>query len=175
MRKKKISELDLKDNPAPTDLIPIVDMSLTRRKTKKTTLADLVELVDAVPNTDRGVPGGVATLNETTGRLEPDQVPALAVTETFNVSSAVAMLALPAQTGDFAIRSDINKTFVLAGPTPAVLENWQEIIVPTPSLTALPDVNVEELPSVRSALVFDPVTQLWRSADIAKITDGGAF
>jgi hypothetical protein len=85
------------------------------------------------------------------------------------------MLALPAQTGDFAIRSDINKTFVLAGPTPAVLENWQEIIVPTPSLTALPDVNVEELPSVRSALVFDPVTQLWRSADIAKITDGGAF
>jgi hypothetical protein len=173
--RKKISELEPKADPALTDIIPIVDMSLTRRKTKKTTLADIVELVDAVPNTDRGVPGGVATLDLATGRLAPSQVPAIAVTETFNVSSEVAMLALPAQTGDFAIRSDINKTFVLAGATPTNIANWQEIIVPTPSLTALPDVNVSELPIVKSALVFDPVTQLWRSADIAKITDGGSF
>ena len=172
--RKKISELEPKADPALTDIIPIVDMSVLKRKTKRTTLADIVELVDAIPNSQRGALGGVATLDESNGRLVASQVPAVAVTETFVVSSEIALLALQAQMGDFAIRIDIQKTFVLAGPVPTVLANWQEIIVPTPNLSALPDVNTGD-PSVKAALVYDPETQLWRGADIARLTDGGSF
>ena len=172
--RKKISELEPKADPALTDIIPIVDMSVLKRKTKRTTLADIVELVDAIPNSQRGAPGGVATLDASTGRLLPAQIPAIAVTETFVVSSEIALLALQAQMGDFAIRIDIQKTFVLAGSVPTLLSNWQEIIVPTPNLSALPDVNTGD-PAVKAALVYDPETQLWRSADIAKLTDGGSF
>ena len=128
--RKKISELETKDTPAPTDIIPIVDMSLIKRKTKKTTLADIVELVDAVPNTQKGAPSGVATLNAA-GTLESSQLPALAVTETFSVSSEAAMLALPAQIGDIAVRTDLKKTFILSGNAPGALNNWQEFLTPT--------------------------------------------
>lgn len=171
--RKKISELETKDTPAPTDIIPIVDMSLVKRRTKKTTLGDIVELVDAVPNTQKGAPGGVATLTEA-GKIEVEQLPAIAVTETFSVSSEAAMLALPAQIGDIAIRTDLNKTFILSGNAPSALNNWQEFLTPIGALAGLTDVAVGE-PSVRAALVYDPDTQLWRSADIAKITDGGQF
>lgn len=171
--RKKITELEAKPQPALTDIVPIVDMALVNRKTKKTTLQDLRELFDAVPNAEKGAASGVATL-DAQGRLPVTQVPALAVTETFVVSSQAAMLALQAQLGDFAVRNDEHKTYVLAGADPAVLSNWQELITPVPLLTSLPDVNTGS-PSVRSALVYDPATQLWRSADIAKLTDGGEF
>lgn len=174
--RKKISELDVKTNLAATDIIPIVDSELQRRKTKKTTIADIVAAVDAVPNDQRGVPGGVATLDSNTGKLPVNQIPAAAFTEVFSVSSQMAMLALQAQTGDIAVRTDINKTFVLAGALPSVLNHWQEIVASSapPTLDDVADVETGE-PDVKAALVFDPETQLWRSADIAKLTDGGEF
>jgi hypothetical protein len=171
--RKKITELEAKPAPALTDILPIVDMALVNRKTKKTSLQDLRELFDSVPNSEKGAASGVATL-DAQGRLLVAQVPSIAVTETFVVSSQAAMLALPAQLGDFAVREDERKTYALAASDPAVLSNWQEILTPVPSLTSLPDVNTG-VPTVRSALVYDPDTQLWRSADIAKLTDGGDF
>jgi hypothetical protein len=174
MLKKKISELEPKTDLAPTDAIPVVDTELARKKTKKTTIADIVTAVDAVPNESRGVPGGVATLDETTGQLPAEQLPPEATVETFNVISEAAMLALSAQQGDIVIRNDLNKTFILAGNNPASLSQWQEIIMPTPNLTSLPDVS-SDTPDVKAALVYDPETNLWRSADIAKLTDGGFF
>jgi hypothetical protein len=173
MLKKKISELEPKTDLAPTDTIPVVDTELARKKTKKTTVADIVTAVNAVPNAERGVAGGVATL-DTSGRLPAGQLPPEATIETFNVISEEAMLALGAQTGDVAIRIDVSKTFILAGNNPAALSHWQEIIVPAPNLLSLPDVS-PAAPDVRSALVYDPETNLWRSADIAKLTDGGSF
>lgn len=174
--RRKISELESKNQLAQTDIIPIVDSELQRRKTKKTTIADLAAAIDAVPNSQRGVPGGVATLDTVTGKLPISQIPESAFTEVFSVVSEMAMLALPAQTGDIAVRTDINRTFVLAGPTPQVLNYWQEIVASSaPSnLDDVLDVDTG-IPDVKAALVFDPETQLWRSADIAKLTDGGSF
>jgi hypothetical protein len=171
--KKKISELPQKDALAPSDLVPIVDTESARLTTKKTTVADLAAAVDAVPNSDRGVPGGVATINPTTGKLEVSQLPPLAVTETFTVSSAAAMLALPAQMGDFAVRLDANTTYILAGNSAATLADWQEIIVPPGSLAGLTDVNTGD-PSVRAALVFDPDTQKWRGVALTTLAVNGA-
>jgi hypothetical protein len=174
--RKKISELESKTQLAQTDIIPIVDSELQRRKTKKTTIADLAAAIDAVTNSQRGVPGGVATLDEVTGKLPLSQIPESAFTDVFSVVSEAAMLALPAQTGDIAVRTDINRTFVLAGPTPTVIHYWQEIVASAApaNLNDVLDVDAG-IPDVKAALVFDPDTQLWRSADIAKLTDGGIF
>jgi hypothetical protein len=100
----------------------------------------------------------------------------LAVTETFNVGSQSAMLALPAQMGDIALREDVSKTFILQGQNPTVLDNWVEFLQPVPpqTLAGLSDVD-DTIPPDRAALVYDPDTQTWRAAKLERLTDGGAF
>jgi hypothetical protein len=66
----------------------------------------------------------------TNGKLNPSVLPSLAITETFVVVSEAAMLALIAERGDVAIRTDINKTFILATDNPGTLNDWKEILTP---------------------------------------------
>jgi hypothetical protein len=40
------------------------------------------------------------------------------------------MLALTAQVGDVAIRTDVSKTFILSASPATTLENWKEILTP---------------------------------------------
>ena len=175
MQTKKISELDPKDNPTLADIVPIVDTELTKRKTKRTTIGDIADAIDAVPNTAKGQAGGVATLDQNS-RLPVSQLPGIAVTETFNVNSEVAMLALSAQMGDIAIRDDINVAFILQGQNATVLDNW--VALPSGSgaqtLEGLSDV-ADTIPTDRAVLVFDPDTNIWRPAKIERLTDGGDF
>lgn len=56
----------------------------------------------------------------------------IAITDTFVVSSEAAMLALTAETGDIAIRSDLGETFILQVNDPTVLSNWIELLVNHP-------------------------------------------
>lgn len=70
----------------------------------------------------------------TTGTLPTSVMPPLAINDTFTVVSQAAMLALTAQRGDVAIRTDINRSFILAADAPATLANWIQ-------LTAGGDVN----------------------------------
>lgn len=77
-----------------------------------------------------GLVGGFATLGQD-GKIPAAQLPAIAITDTFAAVSQVAMLALTAQKGDIAIRSDLNKSFVLAADDPTVLANWKELLTPT--------------------------------------------
>ena len=65
---------------------------------------------------------------EVTGTLSTAQLPPLAINETTPVASQAAMLALTAQRGDVAIRTDISKSFILSTDDPTVLGNWIEII-----------------------------------------------
>jgi len=61
----------------------------------------------------------------TTGTLPSSVLPPLAINETFVVASQAAMLALTAQRGDIAKRTDLNgQAFVLSTDTPTVLANW---------------------------------------------------
>lgn len=175
MRIKKISELEPKADLKLTDIVPIVDMDVARRKTKNTTIQDIAEVIDAVPQAAKGQPSGVASLG-TDARIPVAQLPGLAVTETFNVSSQSAMLALPAQMGDIALREDVSKTFILQGQNSTVLDNWVEFLIPPPlqTLTGLNDVD-DTVPAERAALVYDPDTQIWRAAKLERLTDGGAF
>lgn len=67
------------------------------------------------------------------GKLLASQLPALAITDTFPVNSQAAMLALVAQRGDIAVRSDAASPFVmyiLTTDDPSQLSSWLGIALP---------------------------------------------
>jgi hypothetical protein len=72
--------------------------------------------------------GTYATLTD--GKLSDSVLPAIAITDTFVVASQSAMLALTAETGDVAIRTDINSTFILSAGPASTLSNWKELLTP---------------------------------------------
>jgi len=69
-----------------------------------------------------------ATLTD--GKLSDSVLPAIAITDTFVVTSQSAMLALTAEIGDVAIRTDISTTFILSATPSTTLENWKELLTP---------------------------------------------
>ncbi|MBD2161435.1 hypothetical protein H6F46_12110 [Limnothrix sp. FACHB-1083] len=83
-----------------------------------------------------GVSGGVATLDGT-GKIPNAQLPALAITEVFTVASEAAMLALAAQTGDLARRTDVSRTFILTAEPATTLSNWVEWLIPPDIVTSV--------------------------------------
>lgn len=85
---------------------------------------------------EKGVADGYASLDGS-GKVPAAQLPAITITDTFVVASQVAMLALTAETGDVAVRSDQNKTYILKGSNPATLGDWQELLTPTDSVSSV--------------------------------------
>lgn len=67
----------------------------------------------------------------TGGKIATSVLPSLAITDVFPVASQAAMLALNAQRGDVAVRSDIFTTFILAAEPASTLANWIALPVPT--------------------------------------------
>lgn len=88
------------------------------------------ERADARIAAQKGVANGLATL-DAGAKLPANQLPALAITDTFVVASQAAMLALTAERGDVAVRTDLQKSFILAAEPATALANWQELLVPT--------------------------------------------
>lgn len=71
------------------------------------------------------------------GKLDSSLLPAIAITDTFVVASQTAMLALTAQVGDIAVRTDLNKSFILRVLGASTLANWQELLTPTDTVTSI--------------------------------------
>src|SRR5581483_3451719 len=63
------------------------------------------------------------------GKLDPNLLPALAIGDTYVVSSQAAMLALTAQQGDIAKRTDIDggAPYILTTNDPTQLTNWTRL------------------------------------------------
>ena len=85
----------------------------------------------------KGTAAGNIPVLDGGGKLDTSVIPALALTEAFEVASQSAMLALTAQPGDIAIRTDLNKTFVLAASPASTLGNWKELRTPTDVVLAV--------------------------------------
>lgn len=85
--------------------------------------------VGAIATTALGQPNGPASLGAD-GKLPSSQLPALATTETYVVNTQTAMLALGAQAGDIAVRTDVSTTYILQGSDPTVLSNWVQLLSP---------------------------------------------
>nr|DAW17360.1 MAG TPA: hyaluronidase [Caudoviricetes sp.] len=65
---------------------------------------------------------------DSSGKIPTSALPDISITDTFVVASEAAMLALTAQTGDVAIRTDVDKTFILKTSPATALANWQELL-----------------------------------------------
>ena len=71
------------------------------------------------------------------GKVPEGQLPAIAITDVFSVASQSAMLALAAERGDIAVRSDINKSFALSAEPASTLANWIELRTPTDAVLSV--------------------------------------
>lgn len=85
---------------------------------------------------NKGVANGYAGL-DSAGKVPVGQLPDIAITDTFVVSSQSAMLALTAQIGDVAVRTDLNKSFILKALPSTTLANWQELLTPTDAVLSV--------------------------------------
>lgn len=77
-----------------------------------------------------GTSAGQIPILDANGKLQAQIVPAIAITDTFVVSTQAAMLALVAQVGDVCVRTDLSKSFILKTAPASTLANWQELLNP---------------------------------------------
>ena len=82
------------------------------------------------------VANGLATL-ESDNKIPSAQLPAIAITDTFPVAWQAAMLALTAEVGDVAVRTNLNKSFILKTAGASTLANWQELMTPTDAVSSV--------------------------------------
>ncbi|ELY4532984.1 hypothetical protein SMZ87_003668 [Cronobacter sakazakii] len=61
------------------------------------------------------------------GKIPVSMIPAIAITQPFVVSSQAAMLALDAQVGDVAKRTDKGFSFILSAEPASTLSNWVQL------------------------------------------------
>lgn len=107
----------------------------TREADDFATAAQGAKADGAIPALEKGAPTGVATLNAD-GKLRAEQVPRLAISEPFVVSSEQEMLALDVQVGDVAIRTDSSETFILQQEPAGDINNWLQILTPPDGVTS---------------------------------------
>lgn len=80
--------------------------------------------------------GNIPVLGEN-GKMDVSMLPSIALMDTFPVKNQSEMLALDAQRGDIAIRSDIKKSFILAADDPTALASWKELLTPDCNVTSV--------------------------------------
>ncbi|WP_395006985.1 hypothetical protein, partial [Cypionkella sp.] len=85
---------------------------------------------------NKNIANGYAGLGSD-GKLISSQLPSITITDTFVVGSQSAMLSLVAETGDVAVRTDVNKSFILQGDTPSDIADWQELLTPTSTVSSV--------------------------------------
>lgn len=110
--------------------------NLTAADIPKLTLAKISDAGTAAAK-DFGTAEGNVPVLGAGGKLSEAVIPAIAITDTFVVDSQAAMLALEAQQGDVAVRTDVNKTFILKVAPATTLANWVELETPTDAVTSV--------------------------------------
>ena len=84
-----------------------------------------------------GVPNGVASLNAL-GKIPSDQIPAISFSSVRVISSEAQMLGLTsAVVGSVAVRTDVNKSYILSAGDPTVLANWVMLLTPAPPVQSV--------------------------------------
>lgn len=135
-----ISDFDTQVRTNRLDQMTAPTASVSMNSQKITSLADPTNSGDAVTlnyiTTQKGANNGLASL-DSSGLIPTSQLPALAITTTQVVASEAAMLALTAQTGDVAVRTDVNKSFILTASPASTLGNWQELLTPTDAVLSV--------------------------------------
>ncbi len=123
MTEKVLVDLDMQSNqidglPAPVN---------TGHAARKSYVD--AQVATRIASSEKGAINGVATL-DASGLVPQAQLPAIAITDTFVVANQAAMLALTAEKGDVAIRTDESKSYILTASPASTLANWQEVLAP---------------------------------------------
>lgn len=126
------------------------EIDLSNYYTKDETDSEIVTAIIGKANTsDLGtaaflsvgtLEGNIPTLNAN-GKIPDSMVPQIALADIFSVASESEMLALDAQQGDVAVRSDESKTFMLSQMPANVVENWVELKTPTEGVSSVNGMN----------------------------------
>jgi hypothetical protein len=106
---------------------------------------------------NKNVANGYAGLGAD-GKLISSQLPSITINNTFVTASQAAMLALTVETGDIAVRTDLNKSFILKGVNPTLLEDWQELLTSTSAVTTVTGALVDNT-DVKNPIVNTPTLQ----------------
>lgn len=132
--------------PVDPDLTAIAALAGTSGILKKTAAdtwaldttayATTTDLSNYILTSAKNQNNGVAGLDGS-GLLSTSVLPPLAITSVSVVASQSAMLALSAQQGDVAVRSDINKSFILSTNNPGTLADWKELLTPTDAVSTV--------------------------------------
>ena len=80
--------------------------------------------------------GQIPVLGEN-GKISETMLPAIAITDTFTVANESEMLALTAQKGDVAIRTDLSKSFILKAEPASEVGNWVELKTPADAVQSV--------------------------------------
>jgi hypothetical protein len=135
-----ISDFDTQVRTNRLDQMAAPTAAVAFNAQKITGLQDPTSAQDAVTlnyiTTQKGAVNGIAELDGN-GLVPTHHLPALAITTTQVVSTQSAMLALTAQIGDVAVRTDVNKSFILTATPATTLANWQELLTPTDSVLSV--------------------------------------
>ena len=99
-------------------------------------VTDFSTATDARITLQKGAANGLATLGGDS-KIPAAQLPAIAITDTFVVASQAAQTALTAETGDIAVRTDLNKSYILMVNDPTIFANWQELLTPTDAVLSV--------------------------------------
>lgn len=118
------AKVPLAQLPTP---VPSAWGSITGAMSAQTDLTAALNAKEVAAN--KGAVNGYASL-DAGGKVPTSQLPAIAITDTFVVGSQAAMLALSAETGDLAIRTDLGATYILKGSNPALLADWENLLNP---------------------------------------------
>jgi hypothetical protein len=135
-----ISDFDTQVRTSRLDQMAAPTAAVSINSQKITNLANPTDNGDAVSlgylTGQKGIANGIAELDGN-GLVPTHHLPALAISETFVVASQAAMLALTAQVGDVAVRTDVNKSFILTATPASTLANWQELLTPTDAVLSV--------------------------------------
>lgn len=102
-----------------------------------THIASQITDLGTAATANTGTASGNVPVLDANGKLVTSVLPALAISNTYVVATQSAMLALTAQTGDIAVRTDLKKSYILAGNSPSTMSNWQELLTPTDAVTSV--------------------------------------
>ena len=135
-----VSDFDTQVRSSRLDQMAAPTSAVSANSQKITNLANATDNGDAVSlgylTGQKGIANGIAELDGN-GLVPTHHLPALAISETSVVVSQAAMLALTAQVGDVAVRTDVNKSFILTAAPASTLANWQELLTPTDAVLSV--------------------------------------
>lgn len=83
-----------------------------------------------VAGLDTGTSEGDIPVLGSGGLLPPSVIPSVAINEIYVVATEAEMLALDVQSGDVAVRTDKNETYILKQEPANVLANWVLLLTP---------------------------------------------